>query len=349
MISNLLQRGGVKLWQPPRRSPGIKRITVFRQLGGIGDVLMCTPVFRGLKEKYGEDCHITVATDHNYMAGCLPMILRDNPFIDKVIRVNPQEFVCSPTRHVRQEYRNVPNHVVPNCVVDTDLVIDLNVICAVTETAQMPRVELHRTDIWCKAAGVNPSCKRPIFVLTPEEMAAGAAWCNEHLGAGTRVGVVLGTMDPARDWPYASQFAWELQSQGYKAVSIDILRRAHPDVPAMLGMDVRRLAAAIAHLDAVVTPDTGILHLAGTMGVPVIGLFGPTDGLLRMREYPGSWSNAGALVACAPCWYIQGCRRENPKEPATWFPCMRRISKAMALDELEAVLRRFGKEPPASV
>jgi ADP-heptose:LPS heptosyltransferase len=337
----------LKVW-PTRvvREPKLKKITVFRQLGGIGDVLMCTPVFRGLKEKY-PGCFLTVATDSSYMAGCLPMIFRHNPFIDDLVHVNPFEFVCSPTRHVRQEFRNAPNHadMVPHCVRDTDLVIDLNVVCALTETAQQPHVKDHRTDIWCRAAGVAPSNRRPILHLTGSELAEGARWCEERLGAGVRVGVVLTTKDPARDWPFASQFAWELQQRGYKVCSIDALKKVTDQVPAMLGMHIRKVAAAIAHLDVVVSPDTGILHVAGTLGVPVVGLFGPTDGALRMREYPGSYVNPTAIVDCAPCWYLHPCRKENPKEPAKHYVCMRRLTKELVLHELEATLRRFGKEP----
>lgn len=344
MIPALLEKSSVRLWKPPKRSHPM-RITVFRQLGGIGDMLMMTPVFRGLKEKY-PGCHITFATDKYYGGAALPMLAQGNPFIDQVVQVNPQEFVCSPTRRIRREFTNTPNRHVPHCVIETDLVMDLNVICAITETAQQPHVEEHRTDIWCRVAGVNPSSRRPILRLTEAELADGARWCHTHLGEhGTRVGVVLSAMDPARDWPYAQQFAWELHQSGYKVVSIDLHKRAHPRVPAMLGMHIRQTAAAVAHLDAVVSPDTGILHVAGTLGVPVLGLFGPTSGALRMREYPGSYSNPGALVPCSPCWYLHSCRRENPKDPERWYACMRRITKDYVLSELESMLDRFGRRP----
>ena len=333
----------MKIWKPTRRAIPM-RWTVCRQLGGIGDLLMATPVLRGLKEKY-PDCHITVATDKYYSGGALPMLLRGNPFVDLVVQVDPHEFVCSPTRHVRHEFRNTPNHRIPHCMIETDCVMDLNVVCSITESAQQPRVTEHRTDIWCRTAGVNPSSKRPILHLEPEELAEGASWCNQRLGDGVRIGVALSTMDPARDWLYAAEFAQRLQLLGYKVCSIDLKKKAHTKIPAMLGMHIRQVAAAVAHLDAVVSPDTGILHVAGALGVPVLGLFGPTDGALRMREYPGSYTNPSALVTCSPCWYLHGCRKEAPKEPEKWFGCMKRITPEFVLHELEEMLMRFGKEP----
>lgn len=332
----------IRFWKPKSKPQGIKRVTVVRQLGGAGDALMVSPVFLGLKEKYGKDCHITVATDSHYLGGCLPHLFRHMAHIDEVVRVNPFEFVCSPTRWVRESYRNTPNHIIPYCITHTDLVIDLNVVCALTETAQQPAVTKHRTDIWCEAAGVNPSCKRPSLILTNEELEFGRTWCDEKLGEGLRVGVVLSAADPRRTWSHAGAFAHELARRGYKVTTIDLLQIVDGITP-MIGMPIIKLAAAIAHLDAVVSPDTGILHVAGALGVPVLGVFGPTDPELRMREYAGSYVNPQAIVDCSPCWYLYGCTKKNPKHKDRWFPCLNKLTPQFALHELEAMLRRFGK------
>lgn len=339
----------MKLWKSLTVETKIRRCTVVRQLGGIGDVLMLTPVFRGLKERYGQDCHVTAAVDHYYLAGAIPMLLQHNPFIDDIVRVNPHTFVTPPTRFVRSEFRGTPNEDVPYCIANADLVIDLNVCCALTETAQQPNVTEHRTSIWCQAADVQPSDLCPILRLTEEERAEGRCWVEDRLGSdGVRVGVALSAHDPARNWPFAAQFAWELQNAGYKVVTIDKQKYAHPQVPAMLGLHVRQVAAAIEWLDVVVTPDTGILHLAGALGVPVLGIFGPTSGALRMREYAGDWIDGGLVAECSPCWYAHGCRRES-KDQRDWYYCLRRISKELVFLGLERLLSRLGKEPASGI
>lgn len=338
----------MKLW---RDASKVKRVTVFRALGGIGDILMLTPVFRGLKEKYGKDCHVTAATDNYYLAGCIPMLLHNNPFIDEIIRVNPKVFVTPPLRHGRAgDFHSTPNEDIPYCVKNTDLIIDLNVVCAMTETQQQPNVVDHRTDIWCRAAGVEPSCKKPILQLTADERREGRQWVEDRLGSdGVRIGVVLTAVDPARDWPFSSQFAWELAQRGYKVVTIDKQKYAHQNIPAMLGMHIRQVAAATEWLDAVVTPDTGILHVAGTLGVPVFGIFGPTPGALRMREYAGDWIDGSLTSPCSPCWYQHPCRSQAPRKPAEWFYCMRRASKDLVLTGLERMLARLGKIPSSGI
>ncbi len=349
---------GMRLWKP--REQKIERITVFRQLGGIGDFLMITPVFRGLKEKY-PGCHVTLATDTNYMAGALPMLAKGNPFIDQTIRINPFTFVCSPTRHVRREFRDVPNEPIPHCVLETDLVIDLNVICSITETAQQPNVVEHRTDIWCRAAGVEPSSKKPVLVLTKDELREGREWCDRHLGEGVRIGIVLSSMASARDWPYAEDFSATLVKEGYRVCTIDRIKRGYSNIPTMLGMHIRQVAAAIAHLDLVITPDTGILHVAGTVGTPVLGIFGPTDGALRMREYAGSYVDSRRLVPCGPCWYQYPCARETEddkklneqqrkrEQDERKYICLKRITPTFVQHEMELLLERFGRELPKGV
>ena len=337
----------------PAPAPRKTRITVFRQLGGIGDWLMITPVFRGLKEKYEPlgGCHITVATSWAYMAGALPDLALHNPHIDLVIRLELDEF-CPPfTKQNRWDYRNVPNEPFPLCTQDTDMCIDLNVICSVVETNTMPHVIEHRTDIWCRhaAGGLNPSSKKPVLVLTPEEMEEGARWANENIGEGIRVGIVLQANDPWRDWPHTREFVNMIQREGYLPVTIDASRRLDTSgwpraVPAINGMRIRKVASIVRQLDVLVTPDTGVLHVAGAVGTPILGLFGSTTGGVRMREYAGHYTDGRKFAECAPCWYLKPCLED--KDLRKRVICMSRITPTLVLHELEAMLERFGRGRP---
>lgn len=321
------------------------RVTVLRQLGGIGDLLMLSPVFLGLKEKYGKRCRVTVATSWDYKAGCLPLLLKGNPHIDHVTRVEPWEFAPFLLRYNRREYWNVPTDSPPHCVQDADLVCDLNVCCAIRESQQQPKVRDHRTDIWCEAAGVQPSSRKPILRLFKEELQEGREWCDSYLGDGVRVGVVLDALSPFRVWPqeYCQPFAQELVRMGYRVMTLDATKKI-PGVIPCVGKNIRQVAAVIAHLDALVAHDTGLLHVAGALGTPVLGLFGSTDGAIRMREYAGHYTVAKNIIPCAPCWYLQPCMKEMDERKH--IACMHRIQPEMVLHELEIMLERFGVELP---
>lgn len=310
-------------------------ITVLRQLGGIGDMLLCGPVFRGLKEKY-PDCNLTVGTSWMYASGALPALLKGNPYIDNVVRIEPTQYAPNMLRTHRHEYRDVANDFIPVCVQEADLVIELNVICAVVETLTQPNVTKHRTDIWCEHAGVNPSCKKPILNLTKEELAEGARWCDENLGEGIRVGLPLKAMANIRSWPHSDDFAFDLQRKGYKVVTIDPIRRVHDSIPALIGKQIRFVASVIANLDIVVTPDTGILHVAGAVGTPILGLFGSTIPELRMREYAGRFTVPKRIIPCGGCFYTYPCLRE--RDTTLHGACMTRISRKLAMHEMEKYL-----------
>lgn len=316
-----------------------RKITVLRCLGGVGDMIMVTPVFRGIKEKY-PDCHLTVATTWTYGAGALPALLQRNPHIDKVVRIEPTEWASDMMRHVKAEFRNVPNDWTPPCIAEADEVIELSVICSMVETATMPNVVKHRTDIWCDHAGVNPSSRKPVLVLSKEELAQGKRWCDDNLGDGKRIGVVLNAMSPIRAWPYAEEFAKDLKQGGYKVVTLDPVKRVADDIPALIGRQIRFVASCIAHLDAVVTPDTGLLHVAGAMGTPILGLFGSTDPMLRCREYASHYTLPKRITPCGGCFYVYQCLKE--KDPNEHVRCMKKISRALVRCELERMLERFG-------
>src|SRR4029078_9272959 len=71
-------------------------------------------------------------------------------------------------------------------------------------------------------------------------------------------------------------------------------------------LDLRGLAAVLAHLDLLITNDSGPMHVAAAFGVRCVALFGPTD--------PGRTAPAGDAHRvlytdrwCSPC-----SRRPSP-------------------------------------
>ena len=67
------------------------------------------------------------------------------------------------------------------------------------------------------------------------------------------------------------------------------------------GCTMAELIAWLSGLDLLITNDTGPMHMAGALGVPIVALFGPTD---PRRTRP--WSHGGLRVLyrhppCGPC------------------------------------------------
>jgi ADP-heptose:LPS heptosyltransferase len=80
-------------------------------------------------------------------------------------------------------------------------------------------------------------------------------------------------------------------------------------VPALPETDLWTLAAALRQADRVVAPDTGLLHLAVVLGVPVLGLFGGSDPVVAgIPEGAGMILRTG--IECSPCRERQCQRRD---------------------------------------
>jgi len=77
---------------------------------------------------------------------------------------------------------------------------------------------------------------------------------------------------------------------------------------------LRELSCLISLCDALLTNDSGPMHIAGAVGTPIIALFGSTNSIVT-----GPWQESSVIqkhVACSPCY-----RRTCPID----FKCMKQI------------------------
>jgi heptosyltransferase-2 len=102
----------------------------------------------------------------------------------------------------------------------------------------------------------------------------------------------------------------------------------------------------LASADAVVTHDTGPLHLAGLTGASLLALFGPTDPhcfLPRRTGVVGFWGGEG--FACRPCYDGRNFA------PCAANDCMRQLTVDAVFDLLNAMLdeRQSGTLSPPRI
>jgi heptosyltransferase-2 len=102
--------------------------------------------------------------------------------------------------------------------------------------------------------------------------------------------------------------------------------------------DVMMLMGIVSHCHVVVANDSGALHLAGGLGVPVVGIWGPTDERYSTPVTPHEDSHTVATISesvfCRPC-FLADCPIDHR--------CMKRISTA----RVHEAVRRFLQESPA--
>jgi heptosyltransferase-1 len=96
--------------------------------------------------------------------------------------------------------------------------------------------------------------------------------------------------------------------------------------------DLKELIALIEGARAVVTNDSGPMHIAAALDKPTISIFGPTD---PVKTGPYGWQKNSKLkviradVPCTPCRRKKGCKE---------FICMSRINAGEVYEALKEYL-----------
>ena len=108
-------------------------------------------------------------------------------------------------------------------------------------------------------------------------------------------------------------------------------------------LSLPEVISACDDCDAVITHDTGPLHLAGLSDACLIGIFGPTDPATRIPRRPdamGLWGGQG--FACRPCY------DGHDFAPCRFNGCMHQIIPDLVLRELDQLLasRTLGSLTP---
>lgn len=81
-------------------------------------------------------------------------------------------------------------------------------------------------------------------------------------------------------------------------------------------------------MDVIVAPDSDLLHIAGCMEVPAVGIFGLSDGAARTQQYPCVRVMQGDLE-CSPC---NG--GPNPSCQAPWCDAIAKIHPERIIEEV---------------
>ena len=99
--------------------------------------------------------------------------------------------------------------------------------------------------------------------------------------------------------------------------------------------DLTMLIGVLSHCDAVVANDSGALHVAGALGVPSAGIYGPTDErysapLTPFEDRSRQVVAISESVFCRPC-HLADCPIDHR--------CMRRISTGRVFDTVHRLLQ----------
>lgn len=287
---------------------GKAHILVWRDIGGIGDILMQSTIAKTLKQKYPQS-YVIYQVPEQYLS-----IPKHNPYVDETQIVET-----------------------PFCENGFDRTIKLSNPCpaAVYESSKEPYIVKHRIDLFLEAADLPIENRELIYQVKDDEK----QWAEEFFRRNKvqdkiKIGFELRSAEDRRDWK-----RWrELTNLIYKHIPNSKIfifdhepKMAWKDkrVINICGYKIEEVAALIERLDLLICPDSGLAHLAGALGTKVLGLFGPTNPYFRLATYNADWLWLNKKFNCSPCWYSYDCGNSK---------CMKALTPKMVLDKIKKIL-----------
>jgi lipopolysaccharide heptosyltransferase II len=213
---------------------------------------------------------------------------------------------------------------------------------------------LHRVHGYRKLLGLPVPAESPTPARIRADGPRRARWSARLRAEGRPlVGFFPGANAPARRWP-VSDFATVAASASASGCRVVVLGGASeraltatvalaaPDGVDLGGeTDLADAAAVLELCDALVTNDTGPMHLAAALGTPTVTLWGPSD---RAEVRPLGAVDlpvTGPDLPCKPC-YRNRCPRRGPGTyvPEAHEECMRSIEPQAVTAALVELLER---------
>lgn len=134
-----------------------------------------------------------------------------------------------------------------------------------------------RTERWQRTMGWHFPSKRPSFRILSEEA---TGWANAMVDGRPTVVIAPRAVFSTRTLPQQKwiRMAWALHAEGIRTVAIDGAQSAVDAFPFYAyGFGWTHTLALLSRAAVVVGNDSGIAHLAATIGVPTVAAMGPTD------------------------------------------------------------------------
>jgi ADP-heptose:LPS heptosyltransferase len=292
----------------PLDDPARREVIELARGGGLGDVIMCTPVLREIKRRWPER-RLRFYTRFEE-------VVRGLPYIDEVLH---GESAPESALILAYEHRLPPRgHLIRVLGESVGIAVeDLRLDCVV-DRALVARFRA----AW-------RGLPRPHVLVNRR----GAAWTTNRNWPDDRWSELIARL--SRD---ATVIEIGLKEGGGRLAALRRRPRGGEREPPPRGnyLDLRgrtslaELVAAIAAADMQVGPDSGPLHVAAATGVPSVAIHGgychPSN-----TAYEG---NAALYtpVPCAPCWLREPCPYGKP--------CLAAITPEAVLAEVEKLWRR---------
>lgn len=324
-------------------TPYANRVGLVREAGGLGDVIRLDSVARAVKSRGAQ--RVTVFGLKQYRD-----VVKHLESVDHFEPLSPP-----PQGRRSRQYEGIDSSRFPYLAAATesglcDVLLDMFCPANTYELRCEGPVELDRIDLFCREAGVAvPADAAPRWVVLEEETEHVLPYRQAFDKARKLVVLSRRSLDPARAYSPAQslELIHRLYDEGYQVLEVDDQPSEIPSNPSrtLVNFPLPLLAALMKMADVLVSVDNGIYHLAASLGLPTVGLFGPTEPEIMARHYrththvlPYGYRGEVASPCQQPCYFREshGWRPEECRPKGCWW--LNRIDPQDVVKKVKEVL-----------
>jgi lipopolysaccharide heptosyltransferase II len=322
------------------------------RFSSIGDIILTTPLLRAIRHRH-RDAGITVLTKQDYVP-----LLSHNPHVDRLIALGPGRSLRRVAREVRAgsfthrldlhgslrshalrlmvpgRWTSYPKHRIARTLL----------IRTKRNRYRDRRPAAERYFAAARDLDVSPDGAPPEFFLGAEAEREAVAWLGTSGLAFDRplIAVAPGAAHATKRWPleYWRALLSQIVSGGSGVVIVggpddsrlgaSLAASGHGQVACAAGIfGLQTTGALLRRSAAVVSGDTGVMHMATGVGTPVVALYGPTVEPFGFFPYTGRATVLERALSCRPC-SSQG----GPRCPLGHHRCMLEIQPDLVYDSL---------------
>lgn len=303
------------------------KILLKRRLGGIGDVIMSTPILKHLKRLI-PNCEITYATDLDYSWGALKKVMEHNPYVD--IIVGNKQFK------------------------ETDYDYSVDITATGLNREKAGTIPPNRIDMFAEEVGIDVSSDPiPDWIVTVNEREEIREWIKQYIPKGKKredynlIMLQCRSNDARRTWPleHVDSLADLLIEKDEKNIVFLMDWGGTVDrwvdrerVYAIKDQVIEETAAFMEQCDLVICPDSSLLHLAGALNKKTVTVFGPIPPDSRVNYYPNCTAVYRKLP-CSFCFYTPKCSSSNN----TKLECLTKLMPETVLEAVEKKMKEKDK------
>lgn len=324
-FKNRLLIGLVKLWnrlQKPHPNPETPKRILIVSTTALGDTLWATPALESLRTSF-TNAHVTLLT-----SSIGEEALRYNPWVDEtLILQEPLLFYFFPLwrRLKKKQFDTIllfhasQRLVLPLCaLLKAKQILGHEGLYKGLEallTTRLPVLQEHeivRRLSLVEAIGAPRVTEKLSFFLQPHE--------KNPLPPGRWIAIHPGSKDPFKRWSieHFATAANALRQAGYKILITgsgnerELMETLHQQVPGSMlcnpNGSLRSLALLLAQVELLLSNDTGVVHLACALQIPVLVLYSATDPKLCGPHQAEKGHVIERKPTCDPC-LKKRCRR----------------------------------------